>query len=117
MHTLLSTENSFDCVISFGVYYYSDAAGMRKAVSEFHRVRHRNAPALVAQAMSDFRRGKGTRVEEYTFRLENSETKEYGSVQHFLAESDVSPMFAGFSNFKIEQVDSTFNSRGAVNSE
>jgi SAM-dependent methyltransferase len=108
----------FDLAISFGVYYYADAAGMARAVAELHRVLARGGRALVVlRTLDDYRYGKGIALEENTFRLEIEDTNECGTVQHFVEASDVPILFQEFSEVQFETTETTFHERRAANSD
>lgn len=47
MTNLPYEDSLFDGIISFGVFYYTDSAGMKKAVSELYRVLKKNGKALM----------------------------------------------------------------------
>ncbi len=108
----------FDLAISFGVYYYADAAGMAAAVAELHRVLVKGGRALVTlRSVDDYRYGKGEALGEKTFRLEIDDTNERGTVQHFLDEADVPILFHEFSEVLFEKTETTFHERRDVNSD
>ena len=111
-------DSSLDGAISYGVFYYTDAAGMRRAVSEMHRVLRPAAPALVnVRTDADYRYGKGTYLEPHTFRLDIDDTNERGCVMHFLREEDVADMFRAFEEVRFEKTETTIANRQAVYSD
>jgi SAM-dependent methyltransferase len=111
-------DNQFDTALAFGVYYYSDRAGMSQGIAELHRILRPGAPAfVVVRTTNDYRFGKGTTLEPSTFRLGIRDTNEYQTVQHFLTETDVPARFASFSKVCFEKTETTFQQRHAVNSD
>jgi SAM-dependent methyltransferase len=118
MFKLPFANASFDLAVSFGVYYYTNAAGMRLAVGELHRVLVPRGTAFVClRTTADYRYGKGIRLEENTFRLTITDTNEYGRIVHFLGEADVPGMFSAFSAVQFERTETTFHSRKSANSD
>ena len=111
-------ENHFDVAISYGVYNYADAASMKRAVSELHRVLRLGGLAFVMlRTTDDYRVGKGTELETNTYRLEIADTNELATVQHFLSEADVPRVFAAFSELRFEKSETTFNERRRLDSD
>jgi SAM-dependent methyltransferase len=107
-----------DAAISFAVFYYADVAGMRRAVSEMHRVLRPSGRALVLTPTdADYRYGKGTCLEPHTFRLGIDNTDEHGCVMHFLREEDVTDMFRAFAEVRFEKTEGSFDDRKAANSD
>jgi SAM-dependent methyltransferase len=118
MFKLPLPDGSMDATISFGVFYYADAAGMRRAIAEMHRVLRPSGLAFVyTRTDADYRYGKGICLEPHTFRLEIDDTSERGCVMHFLREGDVADMFRAFSEVRFEKTETTFADRKAVNSD
>jgi SAM-dependent methyltransferase len=111
-------SNSFDVVLSYGVFYYGTAEDMRRAIDEVHRVLKAGGRAfVVVRTTDDFRHGKGRALEEDTYLLTISETNEEGTVQHFLSEPALRAAFAAFSNLEFEKMETTFAARTAKNSD
>lgn len=118
MFALPFADAVLDAVVSYGVYYYADRAGMRRAVCELRRVlRPGRWGFVVLRTDGDYRYGKGVEMEPNTFRLTISETNEAGSVMHFLSEENVPAMFEGFTELRFERTDTTFGSRRERNSD
>ncbi|HZW30748.1 MAG TPA: class I SAM-dependent methyltransferase [Isosphaeraceae bacterium] len=111
-------SNSFDVVISYGVFYYGTAADMRRAIAEVHRVLKAGGRAfVVVRTTDDFRHGKGQLLEEDTYLLTISETNEEGTVQHFLSEPALRAAFAAFAGLEFEKMEVSFAARTAKNSD
>jgi SAM-dependent methyltransferase len=111
-------DGSFDLVISFGVFYYGTASEMKQAISELARVlRDEGKAFLVLRTTSDYRFGKGDKIEPQTFRLNIYDTNEHGTVQHFLSETDVPEYFRAFSQLSFERTEATFGGRQHANSD
>jgi SAM-dependent methyltransferase len=111
-------DRSFQAVLSFGVFYYGRAEEMKRAIHETHRVLAPGGRAFVVlRTTADYRFGKGLELEPRTFQLTVSDTNELGTIQHFLAASDIPDYFAGFSNVSFEKTETTFANRANVNSD
>jgi len=109
---------SFAVVLSFGVFYYGTANEMRQAIAEVHRVLVPEGVALVVlRTTNDYRFGKGKQLGPNTFQLDITETNEYQTTQHFLAEDDVSMFFAEFAEVTFEKTETTFGNRSGMNSD
>ncbi len=109
---------SFDAIVSFGVFYYATAAQMKMAIAEAYRVLVPGGSAFVVlRSVSDYRFGKGKRLEHGTFRLETDDTNEFGTIQHFLDAGDVPVYFSEFSRVTFEKTETTFANRQGVNSD
>ena len=118
MFALPFADAVLDAVVSYGVYYYGDRAGMRRAVGELRRVlRPGGWGFVVLRTDGDYRYGKGVEMEPHTFRLTISDTNEAGSVMHFLTEENVPAMFDGFAELRFERTETTFGSRRNRNSD
>ncbi len=118
MLTLPFADGVFDTVVSFAVYYYTDRAGMRRAIDELRRVLRPDGWGFVAlRTDRDYRYGKGVKLEPHTFRLTISDTNEAGSVMHFLTEESVPAMFEGFAELGLERTETTFGNRRERNSD
>lgn len=111
-------DASFHAVLSFGVFYYGRAEEMKQAIHETHRVLAPGGRALVVlRTTGDYRFGKGLELQPNTFQLAISDTNELGTIQHFLADDDVSDYFAAFSQVSFEKTETTFADRANVNSD
>lgn len=118
MSPLPYSDEYFDAVISFGVYYYTSHIGMCQAVTELYRVLKQKASAFVVlRTTDDYRYGKGKMLEKNTFQLEIEDTNECGAVMHFLAEDDVFDVFSCFSDVAFEKEEMSFNQRKGCNSD
>jgi SAM-dependent methyltransferase len=111
-------DEHFHVAISYGVYYYGDTAAMAQAVSELHRLlRVGGAGFVVLRTDRDYRHGKGPCIEPNTFKIDVEDTNEFGTLQHFLPESEVRSLFAAFADVQFEMTETTFNNRLCVNSD
>lgn len=118
MHDLPFPSANFDVAVSYGVFNYTDLAGMRRAVAELHRVLKPGASAFVmVRTRDDYRFGKGECLEPGTYRLEINETNERGTVQHFLSEEDVPDLFGAFSRLSFERSETSFAERTEKHSD
>jgi SAM-dependent methyltransferase len=110
--------NSFDGVVSYGVFNYGTAEDMRGAIGELHRVLKVGGHGFVVlRTTEDYRYGKGQPLEEDTFLLTISETNEEGTVQHFLSEPELRASFGAFADLEFEKAETTFRARTAKNSD
>jgi ubiquinone/menaquinone biosynthesis C-methylase UbiE len=111
-------ENSFDAVISYGVFNYGNQKEMQKAIKEVYRILTPNGKAFVMlRSTDDYRFGKGEQLEPNTFNLNIHDTNEHGTIQHFLGEKAVREYFSAFSNLEFEKTETTFMQLQAVNSD
>jgi ubiquinone/menaquinone biosynthesis C-methylase UbiE len=118
MTNLPYEDNLFDGIISFGVFYYIDSAGMKKAIGELHRVLKKNGRALIqTRTADDYRFGKGRETGKNTFVLEIKETNERGMPIHFLTKEDVYEYYSKFSKINIERNELTMNNLTLLNSD
>ena len=118
MHALSFPDARFHVAVSYGVFLYTNRAGLDRAVAEMHRVLRPGAPAFVMlRTTDDYRCGKGVEIEPQTFRLEIDETNELGTIQHFLSEQDVPDVFRAFSSIAFERTEVTFAARQKKNSD
>jgi len=118
MTALPFPDETFDVAVSYGVFNYGTAAEGRAAVAELHRVLLPGGRALVvARSTDDYRCGRGTALETQTFRAEDDETNERGTVQHFLSERDVEERYSAFGKLSFELTETTFRGRSAKNSD
>ena len=118
MGSLPFADSSFDRVLSYGVFYYSTADHMKKSIGEAYRVLTQPGKLFVVlRTTSDYRFGKGEQLERNTFRLNITETNEYDTIQHFLAEEDIPAYFAAFSCMSYEKTETTFADHSRMNSD
>lgn len=118
MTNLPYEDNLFDGIVSFGVFYYTDSAGMKKAISELYRVLKKNGRALIqTRTTNDYRFGKGREIEKSTFVLEIEETNERGMKMHFLTKEDVYDYYSKFSKLVLERDDISFHNLSLLNSD
>jgi SAM-dependent methyltransferase len=118
MESLPFADSSFDRVLGYGVFYYSTANNMKKSIAEAYRVLTRGGKLFVVlRTTGDYRFGKGKQLERNTFRLNITETNEYDTIQHFLAEEDIPAYFAAFSCMSYEKAETTFANHSRINSD
>lgn len=118
MLSLPFTDNSFEVVLSYGVFYYGTASEMKQAIRETHRVLASGGRAFVVlRTIHDCRFAKGAEIEHNTFRLTITETNEAGTVQHFLMADDIPSYFSKFSKVSFEKSETTFANRALLNSD
>lgn len=118
MTHLLYEDNLFDGIVSFGVFYYTDSAGMKKAIGELYRVLKKNGKALIqTRTTDDYRFGKGREIERNTFILDIEETNELGMPGHFLTKEDIYDYFSKFKKINLERNDFTSNNLKLLNSD
>ncbi len=104
MHALPFADSVFDGVLSFGVLYYNDYAGVQAAVNEIARILKQGGKAhIVARTTLDYRCGKGEPIDTHTFRLNISATNEHGMVMCFLDRADIEELFQNFSHVTIDR--------------
>lgn len=117
MTSLPYEDNFFDGIVSFGVFYYADSAGMKKAIAELYRVLKKNGKALIqTRTTGDYRFGKGKEIEKNTFILDVEETNERGMTIHFLTKEDVYDYYSRFSKLTLERDEISFHNLRLVNS-
>lgn len=118
MTSLPFPDASFHGVLSYGVFVYADRAGMAQAVAELHRVLLPDGMAfLMLRSDRDYRCGKGEEIEPGTYRLTIEDTNEFGLIQRFLSEAEVSECFAAFREVDFELTETTFDHRRKYNSD
>tara|TARA_B100000315_G_C14494375_1_gene549195 strand:+ start:427 stop:1095 length:669 start_codon:yes stop_codon:yes gene_type:complete len=111
-------DEFFDGAISFGVFYYTDSLGMKKSISDLHRIMKVNGKAFInLRTINDYRFGKGEEIERNTFVLDIQETNEYNMKMHFLCEKDVYDYFSIFKEIKLEKNEFTKNNLKVLNSD
>ena len=112
------SDNFFDGIISFGVFYYNDFEGYRKAVSEMYRILKKGGKALVfTRTTDDYRYGKGNKIDKNTFVLDIEDTNEKGMVMHFLDRDEVNEIFGKFNKITVEKTETTFSNSEKKNSD
>jgi ubiquinone/menaquinone biosynthesis C-methylase UbiE len=117
MTNLPYEDSLFDGIVSFGVFYYTDSAGMKKAISELYRVLKKNGRALVqTRTTDDYRFGKGRETGRNTFVLDTDETNEGGMTIHFLTREDVYDYYSKFSKLNLEKNEVNFHNLSMLNS-
>lgn len=111
-------DNFFDGIISFGVFYYNDFEGYRKAVSEMYRTLKKGGKALVfTRTTDDYRYGKGNKIDKNTFVLDIEDTNEKGMVMHFLDRAEINEIFNKFKEIIVEKTETTFSNSEKKNSD
>jgi len=104
MQALPFADASLDGVVSFGVLYYNDWAGVQNALNEIARVLKAGGKAhIVTRTTRDFRFGKGEQIDAHTFRLNISETNEREMVMCFLERADIDELFKNFSQVTVDR--------------
>lgn len=118
MAQLPFADQSFSAVLSYGVFCYGTAEGMKRAINEAWRVMYPGGRLLaVLRSTRDYRYGRGRQVEPNTFRLDIADTNELGTIQHFLDEAAIPEYFAGFSQVTFESSELTFGNRSRLDSD
>lgn len=118
MTSLPFRNQSFDAILSYGVFCYGVGRDMAAAIDEAWRVL---APGgslfVVTRTTNDYRFGKGRELEPHTFQLDIDDTNEMGTLQHFLAAEDLPNYFAKFAELRFEKTETTFSSRTRLDSD
>ena len=118
MEKLPFSDNFFDAIISFGVFYYNDLEGYRKAVSEMYRTLKKDGKALVfTRTTDDYRYAKGDKIDKNTFVLDIEDTNEIGMVMHFLDRAEINEIFGKFNKIILEKTETTFSNLEKKNSD
>lgn len=118
MTDLPFADNTFPVVLSYGVFYYGTAGDMRKAIHEALRVMCLGGRILVVlRSTRDYRFGKGEQLERNTYRLEISDTNEFGTTLHFLTATDIAEYFRDFAQVSFERSELTFGNRSRLDSD
>jgi ubiquinone/menaquinone biosynthesis C-methylase UbiE len=111
-------DESFQIVLSYGVFYYGTADEMKQAIRETRRVLTSGGRGfIVLRTTSDCRFFQGGQIGHNTFRLTITETNEVGTVQHFLAAEDIANYFSEFAHLTFEKSETTFANRTLLNSD
>ena len=112
------SDNFFDGIISFGVFYYNDLECYRIAVSEMYRILKKGGKALVfTRTTDDYRYGKGDKIDKNTFVLDIEDTNEIGMVMHFLDRAEINDIFGNFNKIILEKTEATFSNLEKKNSD
>lgn len=118
MQSLPFADGAFSAVVAYGVFCYGTALEMRQAIQEAWRVMRTGGRLFVVlRSTRDYRCGKGQQLEPNTFRLDIDDTNELGTVQHFLAESDIPVYFRQFAKLTFESSEITFSNRTRLDSD
>ena len=111
-------DETFDVVVSYGVFYYGTFAAERAAIGELVRVlRPAGRAFVVVRTTDDYRYGKGPLLEPRTFRCEIEDTNERGMVIHFSNEDDIRELYGAFTQLDFELTETTFAARTGKNSD
>ncbi len=111
-------DNFFDGVISYGVFYYNNKEGFQRAVSEAYRILKKGGKAFVfTRTKSDYRFGRGKKVEKNTFILNIKDTNEKGMMMHFLDKNEIKEIFSSFDDIILEKTETTFSNLKKKNSD
>ncbi len=107
-------DSFFDAVISIWVIYHTTLEGMRKTISEIHRVLNEDGLAfLTFQSKRSYKFGKGKEIEKDTFVLE--EGPEKGMLHHFSEKKEVEDLLKEFRILDL-RLDEFIGSGGELNS-
>jgi len=118
MMKLPYSDEFFDGVLSFGVFYYISGDGVKQAISEMHRVLKPGGTAMIImRTTNDYRFGKGEEVSHNSFMLKTEETREEGMIVHFMSVQDVINDFSAFSSLSFEKEEFTAGNRTILNSD
>ena len=108
-------DESFDGIVCYGVLYYLDLPGIKKAVKEMERVLKPNGKILlVVRSTEDYRYNKENEVagEKNTVIIkEENEGKcahsENGMLMHFFEEEELRTLFSQFKKVNIDVIKET----------
>lgn len=118
MFNLPFPDSTFHIILSYGVFYYATAEGVKKSIDEMFRVLAPGGKAFVVlRTIRDRRYGQGLELEPNTFRLEIHDTNEFGTTQHFLFEDDVPIYFSQFAKLEYERTETTSGERKNCDSD
>lgn len=118
MSDLPFADSTFSVVLSYGVFYYGTSSEMKRAIREAWRVMRPGGRILVIlRSTRDYRCGKGAQLEINTYRLQISDTNEFGTTVHFLTEADVPEYFSDFAHVSFESSEFSFGNRSGLNSD
>jgi len=110
--------NYFDGVLCAGVLCYNDISGIKKTISEIHRILKKNGKmCIITRTIDDYRYGKGQKIEKNTYILDIDDTNEKGMMMHFLDDSEIMEYFKKFDVISIEKTETTFSNRQKKNSD
>lgn len=120
--TEIPFENeSFDGLVAYGSLYYSDLAGIKKAISEIRRTLKKGGIGLiVVRGVTDYRYGKGREIEPNTFIIDYKDIKasanaESGMVMHFFTDIEIENYIIGrFTDASVDTIRSTKNGGNLV---
>lgn len=108
----------FDAVVAYGSLYYLKMTDMAHAIKEIHRVLKPGGHCFVlTRTDSDYRYGKGAKIDEKSYLLTLKETNESGMVNCFLGVEDIPVLFADFANITLERYEFTAENGGILNSD
>lgn len=111
-------DNYFDGIICVGVIYYNDIFGIKKTISEIHRIlKKQGILIIITRTTDDYRYGKGKKIEENTYRLDIDDTNEKGMIMHFVDVSEIMNYFKKFDIISLEKTETTFSNRINKNSD
>jgi len=112
------SDNFFDGIISFGVFYYNNLDGYQRAISELYRILKKDGVALIfTRTTDDYRYGKGDKIDKNTFVLDIEDTNEKGMVMHFLDRAEINGIFSKFNKIIVEKTETTFSNSEKKNSD
>jgi SAM-dependent methyltransferase len=118
MTNLPFADQSFEAILSYGVFCYAFPQEMRASISELWRALVAGGRAFVVlRTTDDYRFGKGQELARNTFRLDIADTNEHGCIQHFLSSTDIPEYFSRFAHVSFEKTETTFGNRAGVNSD
>lgn len=118
MRNLPFEDESFDAVISYGVFNYGSEADFRGAVGEALRVlRHGGWLLVVTRTTDDDRFHRGRRIEPRTVEVIEPDTNERSMRLHFLDRDAIDDVFADFSDVIVDRIDHTAGGGALTNSD
>ena len=108
---LLFEDNFFDGAMAYGSLYYSDIAGIKRAIGEMSRVMKNGGRGMIlVRGLQDYRYGSGKEIEKNTFIIEyNNEhasaNAENGMVMHFFTKEELTLLCTEvFSSVSIDSI-------------
>jgi ubiquinone/menaquinone biosynthesis C-methylase UbiE len=118
MREIPFADQSFNLMISYGVFYYGMRCDMDQAIREVYRLLVPGGKAfIVLRTTNDYRFGKGEKLELNTFRLNIPDTNELNTVQHFLTAEDIPVRFSGYTAVSFEKTETTSGGRLRLDSD